>query len=156
VSEEGSLPVVLQAPTTETSGFSKLISPAGFHEAAVASSATAMNADCPNALAPEPTGSGATGILVYTTPETPRVRLAPMMSTSVRVLRSDILLRRVTYRFVRMVSPHPIGFDRLCSLLKLRVLKTLGVAPDPADGAGATTVDQQTQQSRKYDRARTI
>jgi len=32
--------------------------PPGFHEAAVASSATAMKAPMPNALAPEPTGLG--------------------------------------------------------------------------------------------------
>jgi hypothetical protein len=39
-------------------------SPPGFHEAAVASSATAINAPNPNALAPDPTGLGENAKLI--------------------------------------------------------------------------------------------
>lgn len=77
--------MVLHAPTKEASGLSRFINPAGFHEAAVASSATAMNADCPNARAPEPTGSGVIEIFVVWE-HTTCVKLTHTMNISVSVL----------------------------------------------------------------------
>lgn len=110
--------MVFHAPTKEASGLSRFINPAGFHEAAVASSATAMNADCPNALAPEPTGSGVTETFVGTWEHTTRAKLAHTMNISVSVLlsvssficllcRSSLFMYQPHFLGTRPSVPHP-------------------------------------------------
>ncbi len=86
VADVKSIVLVFHAPTKEASGLSRFIKPAGFHEAAVASSATAMNADCPSARAPEPIGSGAIGIFVSAWAERLRAKVAHKIKISITVL----------------------------------------------------------------------